>query len=401
MKKYIYIPSFDTGCSQAAGKKNYRLSDGTPWRFWSEEFPEYYRHKAFLVTAGHSYKNFDHHKIYEFGDDVLRFGDSGGFQIASGVIKYEMKFVDTIFRWLENNSNIAINLDIPPRMKYEGKFQECLDISKANFKYFADNQTGKTDFLNVLHGSTYDAYQYWYDNVCGMPFKGWAIGGAIGKLSSLMDAIVLLAEKGELKNPNNKWLHILGASSVSDFIILAQIQKSLFEIDSNITLTTDSSSPSRSTAFGIYYTGFSIKDMKFQYIRLPRLRGDERITEYLNLGHIDKLPEIFEFDKKINDTFKLRDFLEFTTEHYSWMVVHNLIVFLDCYRQCNEFIYSDYGLLEQMVSTDMYKLLKGIDEILKSSKPYATYTKFKPLFDKMSRILPKDNISMDNTNEFF
>ncbi len=255
MKKYIYIPSFDTGCSHAAGKKNYRLKDGTPWRFWSDEFPEYYRHKAFLMTAGHSYKNFDHHKIYGFGDDVLKFGDSGGFQIASGAIKYEMQFVDKIFQWLENNSNIAINLDIPPRMKYEGKFQECLDISKINFKYFADNQTGKTDFLNVLHGGTYDSYEYWYKNVSNMPFQGWAIGGAIGKLSSLMDAIVVLAQNGELKNPNNKWLHILGASSVSDFIILAQIQKSLFEIDSNITLTTDSSSPSRSTAFGIYYTG--------------------------------------------------------------------------------------------------------------------------------------------------
>jgi len=39
-----------------------------------------------------------------------------------------------------------MNLDIPPRFEYEGKFDECLQISSDNFKYFADNQSS-TEYL--------------------------------------------------------------------------------------------------------------------------------------------------------------------------------------------------------------------------------------------------------------
>ena len=35
-----------------------------------------------------------------------------------------------------------MNLDLPPRLKNEGKFQECLDISLDNFKYFQEKQDG-------------------------------------------------------------------------------------------------------------------------------------------------------------------------------------------------------------------------------------------------------------------
>ena len=57
----------------------------------------------------------------------------------------------------------------PPRLKYQGQYKECLDISRDNFKYFADNQSGKTKFLNVIQGDDAETYEYWYHQVKDYP----------------------------------------------------------------------------------------------------------------------------------------------------------------------------------------------------------------------------------------
>jgi hypothetical protein len=44
----------------------------------------------------------------------------------------------------------------------EGRFQEALDISLDNFKYFEKKQSGKTNFLNVIQGTFTDEYSTWY-----------------------------------------------------------------------------------------------------------------------------------------------------------------------------------------------------------------------------------------------
>ena len=82
-------------------------------------------------------------------DGVLVFGDSGGFQIATGALKWDKTIRERIFHWLEANSDVAANLDIPPRAKYENRFAESMEISFDNFKWFEKHQSGKTKFLNV------------------------------------------------------------------------------------------------------------------------------------------------------------------------------------------------------------------------------------------------------------
>ena len=49
-----------------------------------------------------------------------------------------------------------------------------------NFKYFNENQSGKTKFLNVLQGEDDTTYKEWYDAVKGFDFQGWSIGGTVG-----------------------------------------------------------------------------------------------------------------------------------------------------------------------------------------------------------------------------
>ena len=134
-----------------------------------------------------------------------------------------------------------MNLDIPPKMKYEGKYEECLRISKDNFKYFADNQSGNTDFLNVVQGTNELEYISWYNEVKQFPFQGyWSV--VVEEMYSIMSGVLSLLNGKEHLNESNKWFHILGISKVSDFLMLNQLQKSLNEVGSKVIVTTDSSS---------------------------------------------------------------------------------------------------------------------------------------------------------------
>jgi hypothetical protein len=51
-----------------------------------------------------------------------------------------------------------------------------MDISYDNFKYFADNQSGKCKFLNVIQGNNVEEYEIWYQKMKDFEFNGWCIG---------------------------------------------------------------------------------------------------------------------------------------------------------------------------------------------------------------------------------
>ena len=131
-KNFIYYPSLSAGSMVSAFKKNTKFSDGTTCRFFSKEYPEEWRHPYFLITAGHHFKKMDFRDQLGLDDGVLVFGDSGGFQIATGALKWDGTIRERIFEWLEHNSDVAANLDIPPRAKYENRFAESMDISFDN-----------------------------------------------------------------------------------------------------------------------------------------------------------------------------------------------------------------------------------------------------------------------------
>lgn len=395
-KKFIYFPSFDAGPAGASYKKNWKFKDGTSYRFYDESFPEKYRHKYFLFPAGHNYKKMEIRKEFEFPDDMIVFGDSGGFQIASGVLKWNKDIRENIFNWLEANSNIAMNLDIPPKITYEGKFEECKTISTDNFKYFYENQSGKTDFLNCIQGTSQEQYKSWYEAVKGFEFQGWAIGGARNVFMLMSGLSVLLHNKEHLK-PHNKWLHVLGVSKLNDFLILGQIQRSLNEVGSHMQMTTDSSSPSRSTVFGTWYTGWDIKSGAFRSVNVPR-KADIDISKnsiYRQLPSM--IPEI---DSKIFDTYPLENAVEFETPFYAAMVLHNFAVFQEAKEACDQLTYGDRYILDQLVTSDMAQILTAIDEIIKSSNPIQTYQKYLPILKKYAQkeVQPETN---KTSTEFF
>lgn len=396
-RKFIYFPSFSAGSIGSSFHKDRYLKD-MPARFWASDYPEKHRYPYFLLTAGHDYKRAD--RRGEFGlipDTTTVIGDSGGYQIASGAMKWE----DTtqqpiirraIFEWLENNSDLAMNLDIPPRLNYEGQYKKCLEWSIENFKHFNEWQTGKTQFLNVVQGNDEAEYLNWYKQVKDFEFNGWGIGGAGGSLYRFMSGLLaILVGKEHLKD-NNKWLHILGTSKISDFLLISQIQKSFNDVESPMKVTTDSSSPSRATVFGTYYTNFSLKTCRFNSIHIPKR------DETFNNPDL-KLPYVSEFDRLLIERMNLSELVDFTPESYITMVHHNFHFFLDVVDRINSYVYGHPYLLKEELSNDMFKMMNIVDELIKSNKPYETFQKHKPFILKLSTSLEKNDYETNNITD--
>tara|TARA_B100000131_G_scaffold47258_1_gene41892 strand:- start:207 stop:1394 length:1188 start_codon:yes stop_codon:yes gene_type:complete len=385
-KNFIYFPSFSAGAMGNQLEKNLSLDNDMTIRFYSDEFPERYRHREMLITAGHHFKDDDYKNDLGLTDKNLVMGDSGGYQIASGAIKWRLEIRDRIFKWLEKNSDVAMNLDIPPKIKYEGKYEECLAISKDNFKYFADNQSGNTDFLNVIQGTSEYEYMNWYDEVKEYPFQGWAVGGGGRNLYTFMSGVMTILNGKEHLKDDSRWIHILGVSKIKDFLMLEQLQKSLNEVGSNMRVTTDSSSPDRAVVFGSFYSGYSIKRATFESINIPKY--DETFKD-LDTKY---LPQITEFDREY-----LKDAI--TWDHtFDWkgnctmaIRLHNFMVFKQAIDRCIYYVNSHPYILEQAVSADMFKLLNSIDEMVKSDKPYEVFQRYKPLYLKLSNVNTNTN----------
>ncbi len=390
MSKFIYFPSFSAGAMGSSSAKNVKLKNDLSIRFYSDEFPEKYRHTDILITAGHHFKKDDYKNDLGLTDKNLVMGDSGGYQIASGAIKWDMSIRERIFKWLEHNSDIAMNLDIPPKIKYEGMYEECLKISKDNFKYFADNQSGNTDFLNVVQGTNDLEYINWYNEMKDYPFQGWAVGGGGRNVFAFMSGVMSLLQGGEHLKDTNKYFHILGISKIKDFLMLNQLQKSLNEVGSNIVVTTDSSSPDRAVVFGSYYHSYDFKKPAFRSINVPKY--DDTFKDQV----FKHLPVTTEFDREyLREALTWDDTIEWKGQCTMAIRLHNFMVFKEAIEKAEYYVYSHDYIKKQILSNDMYELLESIDAMVKSDKPRDVFEKYKPLFKRLSNV-KSENETIEN-----
>ena len=394
MSKFKYFPSFSVAGFGQALRKNLKLKNGLTSRFYSDEFPEKYRHTEFLISAGHFLKKPDLYGEHGFTSNNLIMGDSGGFQIASGALKWDKSLLEKVFVWLENNSDIAMNLDIPPKIKYEGMYEECLKISKDNFKYFADNQSGNTDFLNVVQGTNDLEYINWYNQMKEFPFQGWAVGGGGRSVFAFMSGVMSLLNGKEHLKDTNKYFHILGISKISDFLMLNQLQKSLNEVGSNIVVTTDSSSPDRAVVFGSYYLNYNFKKATFQSINVPKY--DDTFKDQT----FKYLPVSTEFDKEyLREALTWDDTVEWKGQCTMAIRLHNFMLFKEAIEKAEYYVHSHDYILKQILSTDMSGLLMSLDKMVKSDDPRKVFEKYTPLYKKLSNT--KIEPSINNNHKFF
>ncbi len=397
--KFKYFPSFSAGEFGHGLLKNHKFKDELTCRFYTEEFPEEFRYTDFLITAGAHKSRKDFYNELGFKRDTnLIMGDSGGYQIASGAIKWKPELKTVVFDWLENNSDIAMNLDIPPRLKYTGKFKECFDISMENFKYFNEKQTGRTKFLNVLQGEDDTTYKEWYTAVKDFDFQGWSIGGTAGDVFRFMASVCTLLEGREHEKKSNEYLHILGTSRIQDFFMLLQLQKSLEDVGSNITVTTDSSTPDRAVVFGLYYTSFSFKDARFEAFNMPREKHLPEMPEMLDKIKTQNLIGVNDFDRFIEKWADMRDVCDWNWDGQFRMRLHNFYLFLDTIELIEQSIYGIRHNLEQMINKDLAQVLRSIDEMVKSDNPRKVFDRYKKLYNKISNV--KKSIVVKENNFF-
>jgi hypothetical protein len=376
-KRFIYFPSLSAGSMVSAFKKDMKFTSGDPVKFYDSRYPDNWRHPYFLITAGHHYKKMDFRNEIGLEKDVLVFGDSGGYQIATGALPYSNELREKIFHWLEANSDVAANLDIPPKTKYRNKFAECADISYDNFAYFEKHQSGKTKFLNMLQGSNSQEYTWWYHKFKHFDFQGWAIGGP-QKLVDFMFALSLMLKEREFENTRIEYLHLLGISKISDFFILSTMQKLMNQYyGGRITVTTDSSSPGQYPVYGTYLHSTNFKTQTFSELYFPK-NAEYRRKSHIKQGKVGDVGGI-DLTQTVPCQLGCPACADFTYEYlggktdagldrYSQeamprMVVHNTHLYVNAAEEINQLVDSHVELLETVVPKPLYDVILSLHEM--------------------------------------
>lgn len=408
-KKFLYYPSLSAGSMVSAFKKNTKFEDGTSMRFFSSEYPAEWRHPSFLITAGHHYKKMDFRQQIGLEDDVLVFGDSGGFQIATGALKWDLKLREQIFHWLEANSDVAANIDIPPHFTYQNRFHEAMDLSFDNFKWFEKNQSGKTKFLNVLQGTNPNEYDVWYDKFQDFEFNGWCMGGP-RKLVNFIYSVALMLQRREFEKEHVQYVHFLGISKISDFFILATIQKLMNKLTNNrVLVSTDSSSPGQYPVFGTYLHSSNYKTQSFTELYFPKNAEYRRKVQIKNgKGDvvIDKTKHVpcslgcpacqdFTYEYLGGQTAGGLD--RYTQEAMPRMVIHNTHLYVNMADEIANMVDSHVELLETVLPNDLYASILSLHEMFEDpDNAFNVYERYKKMYMKFGG----DAFSTINSTKF-
>ena len=247
----------------------------------------YFTYKYGLYSAGHAQldlqKSLTQESMIQQRDrnNTMILGDSGGYQIGKGVLKFDWLNFDgpaanktrqSILEWLELTADWSMMLDVPtwacdhihsPKTGLK-TFEDCLEKTRFNNDYFLMNRLGQTKWLNVLQGGDWDTAEKWYQGVkefsdpkgkyAGREAEGWAMGGAnMCKMDITLKRLMILREDNLLKGKN--WMHFLGTAQLDWSCYLTSIQRQIRKhINEEFTISFDCASPFIATAHGLVYT---------------------------------------------------------------------------------------------------------------------------------------------------
>ena len=246
----------------------------------------YFYYKYALYSAGHAQldlnKSLTQESMIQQRDrgNTMILGDSGGYQIGKGVLKFDWldfegasanKTRQSILEWLELTADWSMTLDVPtwacdhihsPKTGLK-TFEDCLDKTRFNNEYFLKNRLGQTKWLNVLQGSDWETAEKWYNGVKEFSdpaiwedkaCEGWAFGGAnMCKMDITLKRLMTMREEGMLTGKN--WIHFLGTAQLDWSCYLTLIQRQIRKhINEELTISFDCASPFIATAHGLVYT---------------------------------------------------------------------------------------------------------------------------------------------------
>jgi len=280
----------------------------------------YFTYPTALYSAGHACLDMDKvndrdsmcvNRDRKFSTIV---GDSGGYQIGKGVIKFDWKDFEgnkanavrsNILNWLELTSDWAMTLDVPSWAADDlnspktglNSFQDTLDGTIYNNKFFQKNRLGQTKFLNVLQGDDWETAQIWYDQVKNFEFEGWAMGGInMCDMEVMLRRLIIMRDEKKLEGKD--WMHVLGTSQLDWACFLTQVQRQVRKhINNNFTMSFDSASAFLSTANGLVYTHNLFTPKRWSYIM-------EKAPDDKKMKGLD-IP--FPFKSAIGERLKMKD----------------------------------------------------------------------------------------------
>ena len=310
--KAIFLPSISAIYAKIVSMPDYKVRDKLPdglnndrldLNFLDKRNSLFY-YPAALYSAGHAYLDVNESNIYESmvqkrdRKNTVIVGDSGGFQIATGVLKWPWqkkkgqtdldwlrdkdKMRMDILRWLEATADYSSVIDVPtyglvkfgtdpvtgeslhPGMK---TFGDCLSVSLENYDFFIKHRVeGATKFLNVLQGRNELEGDIWWNAVKDLPFETWAFSNVQASNFSINLRRLLIMRDGKYLDGRD-WLHYLGNGKIKAGCALTTLQRSIRKyINPNITLSFDAASPFVMTAKGQMYYGYELShdNMRFK-----------------------------------------------------------------------------------------------------------------------------------------
>jgi queuine/archaeosine tRNA-ribosyltransferase len=392
-KRTIYIPAVSIATHMSVMTHDWKLNGKTA-RFYlngMDEKTQIFHHPYMLTSAAHNYEKTDYAKVMGIKDlktdiDML-FGDSGGFQIATGAIKVKEDTQDKIYTWLENNTTVAPIIDHPPYttgMTNLGKadMSDSLNKSLASINLLKSRPTmNKTEWLNVSHGRTYEQRKWWIENIDKEDFfSGWAIGSLRKNNYVILSAFCSLLDAGILERESTKLIHFFGLSSMRFIPLMVYINHKMKQKGYKINVSFDSSYATKDCAFGKYLT------------MMPDSKGFA--SYHLSNKYIGKFnPEAgLPCKCAICDGLKLGDVLNENSlkasgKYYFYNVVqsHNVLILRDYIEKIENVIQTDCEFFwTSAFKSDYMKTFKIVDSIFDApkGKSYGIIEKFQTFLNQ-------------------
>lgn len=370
----IYFPAIGGGSQGSALTRDYPHPYKPEFMLRPVGKNSLFNYEHMLISAAHAIdrKLNITNEMFDF-DNGICLGDSGGYQIATGVMNFNDEVREKIFRWLEDNTNYAMNLDIPPwdlSISEVDEFDRRLSVSYDNYKYFYENQTGKTKFMNVLQGTNLDQLNKWYDKVKEFHFEGgWGVGGSAINIFRTLQAFFFLYEKGEVNRVDNgsALVHILGYSKASSLFVLIYLQQKLNSLGHKIRLSYDSSTPYLQSSYGRYSLFTKREGVTYITFNMDVFKEEQHV----NLS--GELPCNCNVCKGLTfkDLLSLRNNKGgFKSEWYLMLGNHNLNNFLKYKIQLESLIsLENKDLLSTVFNTNHMRIFEIIDKCFEADSP--------------------------------
>lgn len=369
----IFFPAISIATHTTIMKKNWLVNGKSP-RFYLnglKKEDQCFHHPYILTSAGHNYKDIDFMKslgINDLDKDVnIIFGDSGGFQIGTGDLKCDDQTLEKLYSWMEVNSTVAPIIDVPPWSISKdtsnlstSDMDEAIKKTKSNVSYL-DKRGFKSgfDWLNVVHGHSYDQRNYWYKNIKDLDIhNGWALGSLRKNMYVILMAFSVLLDNKELDNYEKcKLIHFFGLSATRFMPIMIYIKHKLNKLGYKTNISFDSSYATQNGGWG-------------KYLLYPSSTG------FMSYHLSNRLVDKFQNSKlpcncPVCDGYTLQDILnekalsnEGESLFYNVVQSHNVYMLVQYVEMLHSLIYTDCPeLWETCFNAQQMKIFKVIDKM--------------------------------------